>query len=1184
MRGVWQLMSWVGLVICLLPSCLYVLDWISLPAVAIGTLVGTAVWFVSAPFWMGRTAAGLLLMGSLVVASDRQSLAELPELPLQAMRLRCEYLENPLAIDRPQPRLSWYLAGGGRGARQSAYRILVASTPEGLEAGKADLWDSGKVSGGDSLHIPYGGSPLSSRQTCYWTVLIWDADGEPIPAAEPAMWRMGLLEPADWSAEYITYSDETPVHTDRDSLHLPAARQYRKEFELDGQLQRATIYSTALGIYELEVNGSRVGDAYFAPGWTDYHQRAYYRAYDVTEAVAAGGNAIGAWVADGWYCGYVGFGLLEKIGTEQVGRYTYGHRPAIRVQLELEYADGRREVIGSDESWRVTDRGPIREADLLMGEHYDARLELSGWSRAGFDDSDWEPALLAAQMPSVPATFFEFRTPEGDRGGPTIQGRSVDLRFQEPHLEAFPGLPVRITEVLRPIEILTSPDGNPIFNLGQNFAGVVRLRVKGPAGHAILLRHGEMLHPDGRLMTENLRRARAEDTYICRGDAEGEVYEPRFTFHGFQYVELVGFPGEPDLETITGLVLHSDTPMTSEFECSDPMVNQLFSNVTWTQRANFLELPTDCPQRDERMGWTGDAQAYVGTAAYNADIGAFFSKWLRELNESQRPSGAVPGYAPFPFQHGWEFGIAWGDAVIICPWTLWQFYGDTQVIDDSWGAMERFMQWRQATARDDLGVEHGNPWGDWLAQGPSTPLSYIDSVYYAICSRMMAEMAEASGRSAEASHYRQLRERIGTAFEQRYVTEDGRLKVNTQTAYVIALDAGLIPQRYRLAAGEVLADMIARKGNRKATGFLGTRPLLPALSSVDQNDLAVFLLQSRAFPSWGYEIENGATTIWERWDSYTKEDGFGRHNAAMNSFSHYAFGAVCEWMFRTLAGIDQAEPGFRRVRLAPNPPRPGSNAEREAIDWVRAYYHSIRGGIQSDWRLVDGRFEYEVHLPPGVTGEVLLPTSRPESVRLDGRPLTGDHPHVRLLGQVAGRVMIAIDSGSYRFDCDSTLEVVTEGRRVSEPEDDSINPDQVDLSKARQLVGWDFLGPQLPDGWQAAGPITWRPSEQIGLEISSSGDDPQLSVRLDEPLRGPLVISLEAWPTAGAEVEFFWAGAGEGLSATRSLSRPLQVSQQFNRYLFVVPPESEVQLLRFDPFRATGQMRIRRLELWQLAD
>ena len=389
------------------------------------------------------------------------------------------------------------------------------------------------------------------------------------------------------------------------------------------------------------------------------------------------------------------------------------------------------------------------------------------------------------------ATFYEFQNPQSAGGGPEVQGREIDLGFHRPKLEAFPGLPgARDRRNHTHRRHRRRNPAQTIYNLGQNIAGSIRLEVRGSAGQVIQLRYGEMLYPDGRLMTENLRKARATDHYILKGDPNGEVYTPRFTFHGFQYVELT-VAGTEKLAAppkVTGLVLHSDTPLVSSFECSDPMANRLFKNVVYTQRANFIDLPTDCPQRDERMGWTGDAQVYVGTAAFNADVAAFYTKWLRELMESQRPSGAFPGYAPFPFQHGWDFGTAWADAGVICPWTIWQAYGDTRIIEVCWEPMTRFLQWRKKTSQQDLGVVHGNEWGDWLAQGAATPLDYIDTIYFAISSRMMAEMAAAIAKNDEAAAYRDQFARIKAAFNKKYVRDDGSL----QRGYADRVCPGLV--------------------------------------------------------------------------------------------------------------------------------------------------------------------------------------------------------------------------------------------------------------------------------------------------------------------------------------------------------------------------------------------------------
>ncbi len=754
----------------------------------------------------GAAWFGLLLAGTLAqsLALAGQAFAAGPG--LTPVQLRCEYLVNPLGMDEQHPRLSWLVESSQRGQRQTAYQILVASDEGLLRKDRGDLWDTRKVAGDETTGIVYGGKALASQQRCFWKLKVWDKDGKTSAWSEPAMWSMGLLKSGDWMGQYISFPDKTPVHRFAQPLFLPPARQYRKEFAAAKAIRRATLYATALGIYELYLNGGRVGDAFFAPGWSDYHQRAYYNTYDVTPLVKKGANALGAWVADGWYSGYIGFGLLTTIGTEAIGRYTYGKTPALMAQLEVEYTDGSRQRIVTDTSWKVSGAGPIQEADFLMGERYDARQETPGWSKPGFDDSKWEPAIRAEDNGRVKAKFYEYRNPAAG-GKVKIESREVDLGFKRPpKLEAFPGVPVRAVEEIKPVGISSPTNGVHIFNLGQNFAGVVRLKVKGPAGTEIRLRYGEMLHPDGRLMTENLRKARATDYYVLRGDPKGETYVPRFTFHGFQYVELTGYPGQPDLGTITGIVLQSDTPLASDFECSDPMVNRLFKNIVWTQRANFLDLPTDCPQRDERFGWTGDAQIYVGAATYNADVAAFYSKWLRELMESQRPSGTFPGYAPFPFQHGWDFGTAWCDAGVICPWTIWKAYGDTRIIERCWEPMTRFIAWRKSASKEFLGVAHGNEWGDWLAVNEKTPIDYIDTAYFAYSTKLMAEMAQAIGKTREAAEYRELFGKIKAAFNQKYVKPDGALALDTQTAYALALYMDLLPENLRAsgwgAAGE----------------------------------------------------------------------------------------------------------------------------------------------------------------------------------------------------------------------------------------------------------------------------------------------------------------------------------------------------------------------------------------------
>ena len=926
----------------------------------------------------------------------------------QILDLRCEYQENPLAIESAAPRLSWRLASPARGAAQTAWQILVASSPAALAENRGDLWDSGKVASGASSQIAYQGRALAARESCHWKVRVWDEHGEVSAWSPAASWMMGLLQPADWRAQWIAARDPEPVPTDLKPLHLTPARHYRKEFNAGKPVARATAFVSALGLFDLHLNGQRVGDAYFQPGWSDYAKRAYYRALDVTALVQSGRNALGAVVADGWYAGYIGFGRLNKLGPNGLGRYFYGKTPALLVQLELTYADGSHETVLSDPSWRVTDAGPIREADLLMGEAHDARREMTGWDRAGFDDRGWAAAIPAAANGERLVTHVD------RRGDP-----EVNLGFQAPPvLQAYSAPPIRITQEL-PAKAITEPSpGVHIFDFGQNFAGNIRLRVKGAAGTTLKLRYGEMLHPNGQLMTENLRAARATDFYTLRGDPAGETWTPRFTYHGFQYAELTGIDGKPPLETLTGLVIHNDTPLTGQFECSDPVLTQFARNAVWTQRANFVEVPTDCPQRDERLGWAGDAQAYIRTASYNADIAAFFTKWLGDVTDAQLSFGAYPDYVPYPLPTGYtnkDFATGWTDVGIICPWTIWRVYGDTRLVERHWASMTRFMEWRLASStREGLGLDIGNFYADWLNQNDPTPADFIDTCYHAWDCQLMAQMAEATGRTREAAMYRRRFELIRGGFAKAYVKEDGALGVPSQTAHVLALWSGLVPEAQQAATTRHLLDKIKANGFRMTTGFLGTRALLPVLSAHGHHDEAVRLFQSRRFPSWGYEVANGANTVWERWDSYTVDKGF--QNAEMNSFSHYALGAVMEWAYQTLAGIDTAQSGFQQIRIHPRPPKISAAAEGEQapLSWVKASYHSPHGPISTHWRR-DGRtYTLAVTLPANTSGTIWLPARTADAVTEGGRPLAQSRG-LEIVGPQEDGLLLRAPSGSYAF-------------------------------------------------------------------------------------------------------------------------------------------------------------------------
>ncbi|CAN5223312.1 alpha-L-rhamnosidase [soil metagenome] len=893
------------------------------------------------------------------------------------VRLKCEYRVDPLGIDERVPRLSWALESEGRGQTQSAYRVLVAGNEEDLEAEEKLLWDSGRVESGRTVGVEYGGEALRSGLHCVWKVCVWDGAGNPSPYSPPAVFESGLLETSDWEGAWISAGKgpagdmEPPSGDEYDDLAngLAPSPYLRKGFSLYKPVSRARLYATARGVYELYLNGSRVGDDVLAPGWTDYDQRVQYQTYDVTPLLAEGQNALGAVLGDGWFAGFVGFDPKHRGAL-------YGPRPQLLAQLNVEYEDGTTESLATDGSWRCS-TGPILYSDLLVGESYDARREMPGWAEPGLDDSGW-------------------------------YGVEVE-EIGDTNLVAQPDEGIRVTEELE-AKTVTEPESGPyVFDLGRNMVGWVRLKVEGEAGTEVTLRHAEALNPDGTIYTENLRSARQVDTYILKGDGE-EVYEPRFTFHGFRYVEVTGYPGELPLGAVTGRVVHSATPSSGSFECSSPMVSRLQENIVWGQRGNFLSIPTDCPQRDERLGWTGDAQVFVRTASFNMDVAAFFGKWMVDVEDAQSPEGAFPDVAPLLRGSGLidlRWGApAWGDAGVIVPWTIYRTYDDTRIVERHYSAMTRWMEYLRE-ANPDLVRKNrmGNNYGDWLSpKGDLTPKDLLATAYWAYDAGLMAEMAGAIGRHDDAREYRDLNENIKAAFEEAYVSPDGRIQGDTQTCYLLALHMELLPEDLRSAAAEHLVRSIEREDWHLSTGFAGVGYLCPVLTEAGYADVAYRLLENETYPSWGYTIKNGATTIWERWDGWTEENGFQSPN--MNSFNHYSLGSVGEWLYRYVAGID-LDPhgvGYERILIRP---RPGGS-----LTHARAEYDSVRGRISSSWKVEDDRFVLEVLIPPNTTANVHVPST--DDVSEGGRPVD-EAEGVEPLGVDGGETVLSVGSGRYEF-------------------------------------------------------------------------------------------------------------------------------------------------------------------------
>jgi alpha-L-rhamnosidase len=748
-------------------------------------------------------------------------------------------------------------------------------------------------------------------------------------------------------------------------VYLPPAPYLRHGFNARQRVLRATLYASALGLVEVHLNGHRVSEDYFTPGWTDYDKRVHYRTYDVTPLVHPGANALGAMLADGWYAGYVGY--AGKRGY-------YGNSPRVRLQLQLDYADGSHAVIASGPDWKAA-TGPILEADFLKGETYDARRELTGWDQPAFADDKWQPVVTGSEI--------------------------------APLMQAHPGPPVRVFAELKAKTITEPQPGVYVLNLGQNFAGVARLKVSGEPGQKITLRFAERLNPDGTVYTTNLRTARATDTYICRGGGV-ETWEPHFTFHGFQYVEITGLTRRPDKDTVTGLALSSDTPVVGSFTCSDPMLNQLHNNIYWTQRANFIDIPTDCPQRDERLGWTGDAQVYVRTATLNCDMAAFYNKWLIDLDEDgQRADGEFPMVAPVKIA-GDDGGPAWADSGVICPWTIYDSYGDRRVLERYYPAMTRFIAFCQNRSRDNLlPPAQYHCFGDWLSINADTPKDVICTAYFAASTKLTARAAEVLGKTADAAKYNDLFQRIKAAFNQAYVTDDGRVAGDTQAGYVLALRYGLVEgDRARLAAQHLVENIQARNWHL-STGFIGTKDLMLVLAQIGRNDVADRLIHQDTFPSWGFSIKNGATSIWERWDGWTPDKGF--QNPGMNSFAHYSFGAVYQWMLENLGGIRTDTTAWKHVVIAPE--------LDPQLTRVAASLNTIRGPVKTDWQRAGDTLKLTVTLPANTTGTVYLPftpAAGPPDLTESGHPLASA-TGVTVQTMESNRAVLAITSGTYHF-------------------------------------------------------------------------------------------------------------------------------------------------------------------------
>ena len=894
---------------------------------------------------------------------------------LKVTHLTCESLVDPLGIDSPRPRFCWQLESDRRGVLQTAYRLQVSLTA-GFES---ILWDSGRVESDRSLYVEYEGPALRSRAIYYYRVEAWDNLGQASGWSETARWEMGLLTVSEWKARWLT----VPFKENR--KEFKPAYYFRKTFQVSGAVKRVRVYASALGLYEIRLNSQRLGDELFTPGLTAYDHQIQYQVY--AAELLPGQNVIGMTLGEGWYRGRF----------QIKSRNTWGSTGAILLQMHIEYQDGSEQLVVTDPTWKVS-TGPILRSDIYDGEDYDARLE-TDWLAPAFDDSAWLPARLHSQ-----AATKRLVAPLGEK--------------------------VRVIERLPAREIIQTPAGETLVDFGQNLVGWVELKVRAEAGQQVTIDFAEILDKAGNFYRDNYRTARSQINYTCRGDGE-ETFTPHFTFFGFRYARIRNYAAL-DLSTLTGVVIHSDLRPTGKFSCSNPLVNQLQENIRWGQKGNFLDIPTDCPQRDERLGWTGDAQVFARTAAFNMDVGRFFSKWLKDLAVSHSFTGAVPFWIPGTFRLP-VGSSGWGDAAVIVPWTHYLVYGDPHILASQFASMKKWFRFEQTSAawpkltdllhprryfhRERFIWDSGFHFGDWLAPGEGqkewmAKKPWIATAYYANSARLLSATAGLLGDCQAAERYWRIFEQIRHAFCERFLAPDGSFPGGFQAAYVLALEFDLLPASIRPAVVAALVKDIRQHNDHLTTGFLGTPALNFALSNNGQTDTAYRLLLQETCPSWLYPITLGATTIWERWDGIQPDgdvnvSSIGNDN--MVSFNHYSFGAIGDWLYRVVAGLDLDPdfPAYKRILIQP---QPGGGLTR-----AEAGFDSRFGPIRTTWQRSGGKMRLTATIPPNTSARLTLPAARLDQVHTGEGHLVEniDYHHIQ---QQSAAVTLEVGSGEYSFE------------------------------------------------------------------------------------------------------------------------------------------------------------------------
>jgi alpha-L-rhamnosidase len=873
--------------------------------------------------------------------------------------LVCEYQTNPLGIDVVKPRFSWKITTDQRNIMQTAYEIKVC-TDAGM---KKSFYETGKVKSDASVFVEYAGPELTSRSRYYWQVRVWDNKGGVSPWSAVNRWEMGLLKPMDWTAKWIKSTNPGDT-TDG------ASPMFRTAFELTKPVKSARLYVTSHGIYEAYINGRRVSSDYFTPGWTSYKSRLQYQIYDVADLLVAGKNATGVTIGDGWYRGH-----LDQ------WKNIFGKELALLYQLEVTYTDGTQTTITSDGKWKTSD-GAIRSSSFYNGEVFDARLDKTDWGLAAYNDNQWKPVSV--------------------------------LEIDKSNLIAPSSPSVKMHEVFHPKAIIITPQKDTVLDFGQNLVGWVVFKTTGKPGQVIRLNHAEVLDKDGNFYTLNLRFAKCENKYILKGD-KPRIYEPHFTYQGFRYVRISGYNGKLDTANIHAVALYSDMAGTGTLVTSNPLLNQLQHNIQWGQKGNFVDVPTDCPQRDERLGWTGDAQAFSRTAAYNMNVNGFFDKWLKDMAADQRADGAIPWVIPNMMPKD-KAGVAgWSDASTIIPWNLYQLYGNKRLLAQQYSSMKAWVGYITKTSINDL-WNTGFQFGDWCFYSPSptddsgkaavTDKTLIAEAFYANSIQILINAAKVLDNQGDVDKYTDLLKKVKQAFQKEYVTPNGRTVSSTQTAYLLTLEFDMLPENQRQQLAARLVQNIKDYGNHLTTGFLGTPYLCHVLTKFGYDDMAYTLLLQDTYPSWLYPVKKGATTIWERWDGI-KANGL-LQDPSMNSFNHYSYGAIGDWMYRVMAGIntDATGAGYKKMVIAPHP---GGN-----LTMVNANLETGYGHVNSEWKMNNDVMSLTVSVPANTTAEVVLPKAAQADITEGGQPVNSVDA-ISDIKKEGNDLRLIVGSGVYHF-------------------------------------------------------------------------------------------------------------------------------------------------------------------------